>query len=60
MPTWDSIGKQFHGQFVELGTSQQAARPFLRPALEKGYRSGAVHKAFIDALNGTIKKRLGR
>ena len=52
--------KEFHGLFVELGTSRQAAQPFLRPALEKGYRSGKIQAAFIDALNNTIKKRLGK
>ena len=51
---------QWHGLYVELGTSQRSARPFLRPALEEGYRSGTVHAAFIAALNNTIKKQLGK
>ena len=52
--------KEFHGLFVELGTSQRAARPFLRPALDKGYRSGTIQAAFTDALNSTIEKKLGK
>ena len=51
---------QFHGLFVEVGTSQQAARPFLRPALDKGHQSGEIQQAFINALNKTIKKQLGK
>ena len=51
---------EFHGLFVELGTSQQRARPFLRPALEEGYRSGKIQAAFIDSLNSTIRKQLGK
>ena len=51
---------EFHGLFVELGTSQQRARPFLRPALEEGYRSGKIQAAFTDALNNTIRKQLGK
>ena len=27
-------GEQFYGAFIELGTSKQPARPFMRPALE--------------------------
>lgn len=29
------ITKMFYGKFVEWGTSKEAARPFLQPALEK-------------------------
>ena len=47
-------GNVFYGHFIELGTSQRSARPFLRPALEKGHRSGEVNKRFILALNKTI------
>ena len=48
----------FYGGFVELGTSQQQARPFLRPALEES--EGDVVPAFIGALNKTIEKVLGK
>ena len=50
--------KAFYGGFVELGTSQQPARPFLRPALEES--EGDIEQAFIGALNKTIEKALGR
>ena len=51
---------EFHGLFVELGTSQQAARPFLRPALDEGERSGAIIGAFIGAINKTVMRLLGK
>ena len=50
----------FYGGFVELGTSQQPARPFLRPALEQANKSGDIQEAFITALNKTIERTLGR
>ena len=51
---------QFHGRFVETGTSQQKARPFLRPALTEAHAKGDVDRAFITAINKTIAKALGR
>ena len=42
----------------ELGTSQQQARPFLRPALEEADQAGEVTDEFIRALNKTIAKQL--
>ena len=52
--------EQFHGRFLELGTSQQAARPFLRPALKKASESGEIIDGFVTALNKTIARTLGR
>ena len=52
--------EQFHGRFLELGTSQQAARPFLRPALEEAEQSGEIIDGFVTALNKTIARALGR
>ena len=53
-------GPAFYGHFIELGTSQQPARPFLRPALDKAEQSGAIEEAFVAALNKTIARTLGR
>ena len=50
----------YHVHLVELGTSQQPARPFLRPALDDAESQGEVRDAFIMALNSTIEKRLAR
>ena len=50
----------YHVHLVELGTSQQPARPFLRPALDDAESQGEVRDAFIMALNNTIEKRLAR
>ena len=52
--------KEFHGLFVEVGTSQQSARPFLRPALDEADSKGLIGAAFIDAINATIQKQLGK
>ena len=52
---------QFYGGFFELGSSQQAARPFLRPALEEA--EPEILEAFVNSINKTIErtlKRLGR
>ena len=54
------LRRSFHGRFVELGTSQQPARPFLRPALDKAESTGQIQDEFIGALNRTIAKQLGR
>lgn len=50
----------FYGNLIETGTSQQPARPFLRPALTKGNQNGAIQDGFINALNKTIERVLGR
>ena len=52
--------KEFHGLFVELGTSQQSAKPFLRPALDEADSQGKIGAAFVDSINATIKKQLGK
>ena len=48
----------FYGGFVELGTSQQSARPFLRPALDEADSKGLIGDAFILAINATIAKQI--
>ena len=53
-------GPVFYGHFKELGTSQQPATPFLRPALDKAEQSGEIQEAFVAALNKTIARTLGR
>ena len=53
-------GKVFYGHIVESGSSQQSARPFLRPSLDKADKDGSIEEAFIGALNKTIAKQLGR
>lgn len=53
-------GDVFYGHFIEVGTSQQPARPFLRPALDDAERDGRVTDAFITALNKTIERQVGR
>lgn len=50
----------YHVGLVELGTSQQPARPFLRPALDDAESQGEVRDAFITALNATIEKRAAK
>lgn len=50
--------KAFYGGFVELGTSQQPARPYLRPALDES--GGEIEGAFVAALNKTIENVLGK
>lgn len=47
-------GDTFHWRFVELGTSQTRARPFLRPALERN-----INKT-IDVFATEYDKALGR
>ena len=49
-----------HGVPIELGTSTQAARPMLRPALDEAEAQGEIQQAFIVAINNTIEKRLAR
>ena len=53
-------GDVFYGHIVESGSSQQSARPFLRPALDKREKDGSIQNAFIAALNNTIAKQLGK
>ena len=53
-------GDVFYGHIVEFGSSQQPAQPFLRPALEKGDKTGTVRGAFLGALNKTIANQLGK
>ena len=50
----------FYGTLIELGTSTQPAQPFLRPAIERKDADGSIRNAFVDALNKTIAKVLGR
>lgn len=50
----------FYGTIIETGTSTQAAQPFLRPALERNRANGEINNAFIEALNRTIERFLGR
>ena len=50
----------WHGRFVELGTSQQQAQPFLRPALEEAEKTGEINRAFTEKLNIAIAKALAR
>ena len=50
----------FYGSFLETGTSQQSARPHLRPELDEGHADGSLNDRFIEALNKTIAKALGR
>jgi len=45
-----------HGGFVELGTSDMQAQPYLRPALEQSRRP--ILDAFIVSINKTIAKVL--
>jgi HK97 gp10 family phage protein len=47
--------KQFYGRFVELGTSRQAARPFLRPALDA--TQNQVEKVFREAVERGIENK---
>ena len=47
---------QFYGGFFELGTSQQAAQPFLRPALDDAESESEILGAFIGSINKTIEK----
>ena len=49
---------QFYGGFFELGTSQQAAQPFLRPALAES--EPEILGAFIGSINMTIERALKR
>lgn len=44
----------FYGSFVELGRSNQAAQPYLRPALDEN--KNAVQRAIADALRAAIEK----
>ncbi len=53
-------GEVFYGHIVELGSSQQSARPFLRPALDQADKDGSIQSEFIEALNKTIAKQLGK
>ena len=53
-------GSVFYGHFIELGTSRQAARPFLRPAIDQADKSGEISESFINALNRTIERQLGK
>ena len=53
-------GDVFYGHIVEFGSSQQSARPFLRPALDQSDKDGSIQDAFIGALNKTIAKQLGK
>ena len=44
--------KEYYGTFVELGTSRQAAQPYLRPAVDenKDKIAAAVHQEIVKAL----------
>ena len=42
--------KGFYAVFIEYGTSQQPARPFLRPALQMTSRDGRIQRGFYMAL----------
>ena len=53
-------GNAHYGGFVELGTSTQQAQPYLRPALDEAQASGEIQVAFVEAMNKTIEKALGR
>ncbi len=46
--------KEYYGTFVELGTSRQAAKPFLRPAVDENKDKIAA------AVNQEILRALGR
>ena len=50
----------YHAHLIELGTSQQSAQPFLRPSLDAAGRAGEIDAAFVEAINKTIEKQLGR
>ena len=50
----------FYGYFHELGTSQIAARPFLRPALDSASQSGEIIDGFVNAMNKTISRTLNK
>ena len=50
--------KVAHGGAIELGTSQQPAQPYLRPAIAD--TEAEILEAFVTALNKTIERRLGR
>jgi HK97 gp10 family phage protein len=43
-----------HWRFIELGTSEQPARPFLRPALENNIDK--VVSVFVDDLDKNIDR----
>ena len=47
-------GEQFYGAFVELGTSKQPARPFMRPALED--KRDEARRVLVDELQDLIQK----
>lgn len=42
------LSKIFYGKFIEWGTSQQAERPFLQPALEKN--KSKIKEIMLDEL----------
>ena len=46
---------QFYGAFLELGTSHQSAKPFLRPALDES--QDKILQAFADAINRGIERK---
>ena len=50
----------FYGGFIELGTSQHRAQPHLRPELEDAHQSGRAQETFVEQLNKTIMRVLGR
>ena len=50
----------FYGRIIETGSSQQQARPFLRPAFHAARAAGEIHRGFIEAINKTIQRQLGR
>lgn len=47
---------QFYGSFLELGTSQQQARPHLRPELADRHSDGSLNDKFIEFLNKSIAR----
>lgn len=48
-------GKGFHGLFVELGTNDTAAQPFIAPAFD-GPAAGEALSVIAQVLNEEIKK----
>lgn len=50
----------FYGGVIELGSSRQPARPFLRPAIDEAHRNGSILEAFVRSINKTIERTLRR
>lgn len=52
--SYQTGGSTFYWRFIELGTSQIAARPFLRPALENN--AGKVLEAIVTEMNRQLDR----